>query len=320
MLVFRGVFFGLVLFCFSFQGLHSREGDSLGRVDCRNNRSYWDVDLLRDNSKNLKKKDSDYFIIFLVDARHLDYSNSKTLLKTIAKHSNGSKQGDVGHSWVYLHGWEGEKEVIIEGGHSGEIGEDEFSYALGVQNYVTYGRANPTEEEKKNPIYEPNPIKYLWVTLKDGYFEKGASFHKPTFAARVDLTKRQFLKIKKFIKQEYNYSRYSLIDHQCTNFIVELASLVHCSLKHKVEIPEKKEMRIMWKRIHFWEDPKYSVLTLSSPDVLEKSLMELVQRGKAKNALQWYRKRNRNSFSSKVSKGWKTITKFPGRFMKWVLL
>ena len=59
------------------------------------------------------------FIIFAVDARKLDYSDCSRLLKTMAKHpSDGSKNSDVGHAWIYLK----QGDSILQGGHSAERG------------------------------------------------------------------------------------------------------------------------------------------------------------------------------------------------------
>jgi hypothetical protein len=41
-------------------------------------------------------------------------------------------------------------------------------------------------------------------------------------------------------------------------------------------------------KIRLWEDPCYSTLTFSTPDQLEKSLMEAVANGKGEYALDWY--------------------------------
>src|ERR1700722_1522792 len=50
-------------------------------------------------------KPSEYFLVLLTDARHLDYSHCRFLLASIAKNPlNGSKEGSTGHAWVYLKG------------------------------------------------------------------------------------------------------------------------------------------------------------------------------------------------------------------------
>ena len=49
--------------------------------------------------------EEEYFVVFLVNARGLDYTDTLKFLKTVAKHPrDGSKNGDVGHAWVYLKG------------------------------------------------------------------------------------------------------------------------------------------------------------------------------------------------------------------------
>src|SRR4051794_20263360 len=66
---------------------------------------------------------SDFYLVIFVNARHLDYTDCRSFLYTVAKHpSDRSKTGDVGHAWVYLKGIVHGEKVCIEGGHSGELG------------------------------------------------------------------------------------------------------------------------------------------------------------------------------------------------------
>src|SRR5262245_4920764 len=68
-------------------------------------------------------KETVSFLVICVDACRLDYTSCKELVRTIAKHpANGSKNGDVGHAWIYLRGWLDGEWIEIEGGHSGELG------------------------------------------------------------------------------------------------------------------------------------------------------------------------------------------------------
>jgi hypothetical protein len=63
------------------------------------------------------------FLVILVDAKYLDYSSPEALLSTIAKHQDGTTERDIGHAWIVLNGIkEGKLGVVIEGGHSGELG------------------------------------------------------------------------------------------------------------------------------------------------------------------------------------------------------
>src|SRR4051812_46329911 len=81
-----------------------------------------------------------FYLVFLVSAHHLDYSCSYRFCRTLAKHPrDGSKNGDVGHAWIYLYGKRGGEEIIVEGGHSGELGLLQPRYLDGVMNYVDYG-------------------------------------------------------------------------------------------------------------------------------------------------------------------------------------
>ena len=40
--------------------------------------------------------------------------------------------------------------------------------------------------------------------------------------------------------------------------------------------------------IRLWEDARYSTMTFATPDVVEKSLIQAVEEGKAEYAMDWY--------------------------------
>lgn len=226
---------------------------------------------------------SDYFLIIMVDARHLDYSEGWKFLHSVAKHpSDGSKNGDVGHAWIFLQGIRNGEVVAIEGGHSGEKEHSPPRYFDGLMNYLDWGYADPTPEQKKNPRYEPNPVKYLWSARNDGFFQKGSGGHRPTFAVKIVLTPSQFEQITRYI-QNYPYHHYGLIGPHCTTFVAEIAELAGLSLETHVtmQIPAT----VFFRRCHIrlWEDPTYSTFTFPTPDVLEKSLMEAVERGEVES-------------------------------------
>jgi hypothetical protein len=222
---------------------------------------------------------SDYYIIFLVDAHHLDYSNNDSLLKTLAKHPDDwSKSGDVGHAWIYLCGIKDGSPIIIEGGHSGELGQIQPKYFEGIMNYMEYGVLRPEQEEVYR--YEPNPIKYLWETLKDGFFEVGSGGHTPTYAVKVNLTSEQFESILEYI-ENYNFSEYCLIDHQCTTFVTQIAALVGLDLEHQLAIPIGRTISFGKQALRLHDDCEYNWLVFSSPDILERSLIYAVQEGRA---------------------------------------
>ncbi len=231
-------------------------------------RNYYDH--LKESPQVCQFSKSDYFVILLVSARHLDYFNSQSFLMTLAKHpSDGSLNGDVGHAWVYLQG----KGEFLEGGHSGELGLAEPKYFDGVMDLVESG--------------DPNPICYMGRTLSDGFFQPGCGGHRPTYAVKLDLTKEAYEEIKDFIKN-YDYSRYSLSCRQCVSFVDEIASRAGLNLETEVKMRVDQFVSLGKYRIRMWTNPEYRDLTFLSPDVLEKSLMKAVQEGKCASALNWY--------------------------------
>jgi hypothetical protein len=222
---------------------------------------------------------SDSFLIILVDARHLDYSEGWKFLHSVAKHpSNGSKNGDVGHAWIFLQGIRNGEMIAIEGGHSGEKEHSPPRYFDGLMNYLDWGYAAPTPEQMGNPRYEPNPVKYLWTERHDGFFQKGSGGHRPTFAVKIPLTPQQFEQIYTYI-QNYPYKKYGLVGPHCTTFVAEAARLAGISLETHLTMQIPPTVFFRRCLIRLWEDPAYSTFTFPTPDVLEKSLMEAVERG-----------------------------------------
>jgi hypothetical protein len=237
-------------------------------------------------------QEEDYFLIILVDAPHFDYTKGSKFLQTVAKHPyDGSKNGDFGHAWVYLKGIHNGRSIVIEGGHSGETEEPPARYFDGIMNYFEWGFANPTSEQTLSPCYEPNPIKYLFTVREDGFFQKGSGGHYPTFAAKISLTSKQFQTILCFINpRHYTYRYYALMGHQCCSFVTKVAALAGLSLVSETSIKVAPYVYFGRRWIRLWEDPFYAEITLATPDVVEKSLMEAVKNGQAQYALDWYLK------------------------------
>jgi hypothetical protein len=204
-----------------------------------------------------------YFIVFLVSARKLDTTSLPKFYHTLAKHPN------VGHAWIYLQG-----DGILEGGHSGERGIDQPRYADGVMDHLEWG--------------VKNPVRYLWSSQVDGFFQAGNGGHKPTFAAKVDLTKQQYEQILAFIKS-YPFQEYSLTKNQCCTFLKQMGAIIGLDLEVEAFLKIDQWVILDGRRYQMWEDPCYSTLVFSSPDVLEASLKRLVKEGKAQSALGWYR-------------------------------
>lgn len=250
--------------------------------------------------------EDEFYLVLLVDARHLDYSHMRSLLKTIVKHpSDGSKNADVGHAWVYLEGVKDGKKVVIEGGHSGELGRMQPKYFDGVMDLMERG--------------DQNPIRYLWATQLDGFFQEGSGGHTPTFAVKVTLTEEQFNKIFDYITS-YHYKKYSLVRRQCSLFVAEIAALAHLFLEHKITIEIQPQIQIKGRAYLFWTDPSYSTLTISSPDLLEKSLMKVVEEGRGENTLDWYLKTHPKSLQERFQSCQEALYYLPRRLRRLLLI
>jgi hypothetical protein len=216
---------------------------------------------------------SDYSLLILVDAKHLDYSDAGTLVSTIAKHPNGSREQDIGHAWILLSGIKEGKRIVMEGGHSGELGVHAPRYLEGIIMNQ----------------HEPNPIRYLFSSLPDGYFEKGPGRHKPTYAIGLEITEEQFLAISDLIeKEKYNFSQYSLTENQCVTFVSKAAAIAGIELEHEVTVTVPQYVTLAGKKVKLWQDDKYKELVVSTPDRLEKSMMEQVAAGHVRPALHFY--------------------------------
>jgi hypothetical protein len=224
-------------------------------------------------------RESDYFLIVLVNARHLDYTDTVSFFNTVAKHpSDGSLTGDFGHAWIFLKGKLKGETILIEGGHSGERGVMQARYFDGIMNY----------NDSISP-HEPNPAKYLWETLNDGYFEKGSGGHRPTFAAKVDLTENEFMNILAFIHpSSYPYMQYALTGQQCSSFAAQAAALGHFYFESETTMAIRPRVWYGNQWVRLWDDPCYSTIRFATPDVIEKGLMKAVKEGRAENAIDWY--------------------------------
>lgn len=258
-------------------------------------------------------EETPYFLVILVNARHLDYTDAQSFFKTLAKHpSDGSKNGDVGHAWIYLRGEKGGKPVSLEGGHTGEFGMIQPTYMEGILNYMEWGYCNPTDAQRQHPRLELNPVKYLWEPQLDGHFQKGSGGHHPTFAAKVNLSPCQYERILAFI-EHYDFRNYSLTENQCSTFVVSIAEIAGLILQDKVTMRIPQFIKMSPNPLWLWTDPRYQTLSFSSPDILEKSLKQAVADGQAENALTWYRRHL--ACESGESLG-ETLRRFPERLQR----
>lgn len=263
---------------------------------------------------------TEYFLVILVDAHHLDYTDCRSFVNTVAKHPGDcSKAGDVGHAWIYLQGVVDGVPICIEGGFSGERGIIQAQYFDGIMNYIDYGYANPTCEQMWNPRYEPNPAKYLWETQCDGFFQWGPGRHRPTYAAKIDLSQEQFCAVANFI-MEYDYVHYAITGNQCSSYITQIGEILGLDLEATVYLPIDSSISFGGECMRLWTDPQYAWLPISTPDLLEKKLMDLVDAGSAQPALAWYQRTHPVSFCKRLRNAGYTLSKFPCRISKFLYM
>jgi len=236
---------------------------------------------------------AEQYIVFLVEARKLNFHSNSALIRTIAKHpSDGSKNSDVGHAWIYLY----DNGSVIEGGHSGETGTCRPRYLEGVHALAEAG--------------DPNPIRYLFTEQKDGYFECGSGGHRPTYAARINLNQDQVDQIK-LLLQVYPFHRYSLTDRSCCHLIEQIGFILNLTIDSSVTI----QLEPRYRGIPFWSNPCYSTFTFGSPDKLQNELRLLVASGVAQDVTDVFRK---TCPTCALKKGLCELPKLPRRTVRYL--
>lgn len=257
------VVFGILLCCFS----------SCNPICLRDNyhEQYRHVPLVRAVIRDEKSIiPAPHYLLVLVDAKHLDYSSPETFIATMAKHPDGSRTKDFGHAWIVLCG----PDFYFEGGHSGEVDVSNPKYLDAIFTHQ--------EDE--------NPIRFLFQPRMDGYLEKGSGGHAPTFALYVPLSEETFLHIASFVREEnYNYTRYSLTESQCTTFVVKAASIAGLNLEAEASLPVPSSFSLQGTTIYLWKDPRYRTIDIATPDILEKSLALQPAEDKGMCALNFYK-------------------------------
>jgi hypothetical protein len=81
--------------------------------------------------------------------------------------------------------------------------------------------------------------------------------------------------------RNYPVQDYSLTGNQCSSFASNVTAFAGVYLECNVTIPIDPVLYWRGEKIRFWEDPFYSQLTISSPDIIERSLMRAVELGQA---------------------------------------
>ncbi len=229
---------------------------------------------------------NEYFLVVLVDARHLDYTTPENYFDTISQGLFFQQDPNTGHAWVVLAGKQDGKPWIFEGGHTGEFG----LYAPRYFDEVVHLAWDE---------HHPNPASYLFYVLPDGTLQYGSGGHKPTFAAAFSLTEKEYLRIRRLLTTDgYDFSRWGIRGPNCIRFAAAcLASTgIEVNCQEKFELP--RSFSYKGQEVLLWSDPVYSSFYVDTPELLEKRLWELVQHGKAVVATKWY-----GSFKSRCELG-----------------
>lgn len=246
--------------------------------------------------------EDDYFLVLLVDARQLNYTNNQAFFRSMVKHpSDGSKNSDVGHAWLCLGGIVDGNRIEIEGGLSGETGARRLKYFEGIAHLV--------EQE------DPNPVSYMWTKMNDGYFEEGSGGHVPTYAIRVSLSREQFFCLLNFI-ENYPFENYSLTENQCCTFVQRAAELACIDLPCLISMPIEPSVKIGKAAVLLWEDPIYSKIIFPCPELLEESMKRAVAEDKAEPALDWYLRTHPRTFSERMKLIYDSCRLFPSRIRR----
>jgi len=212
----------------------------------------------------------EYFLVVLVDAKHLDYSTPSAYFTTLSQGLNP----DIGHAWVVLKGQKDGVRWIFEGGHTGEFG-------LSAPKYFD-------EVRERSRRKESNPAQYLFSLLNDGQLEVGSGGHRPTFAAAFPLNKESFARVMRLF-DDYDFSTWSLRGPHCVHFVLSCLSAIGIDLDCQEEVVLPQSFIFKGERIAMWSDPSFAKLTVETPELLEKRLIEQVEQKKAQLALRWYR-------------------------------
>jgi hypothetical protein len=219
---------------------------------------------------------NEYYLVVLVDARHLDYSSPRNYFSTLSQGMFLPQDPNTGHTWIVLAGKEERESWVFEGGHTGEFGVCSPRY---FDEVVRLAR----DEQ------HPNPASYLFHPLPDGCLQYGSGGHLPTFAAAFPLTENGYQRVRRLLTEEgYDFSRWGISGPNCIHFSLAcLASVgVELDCQEKLQLPKSFTHR--GKEIALWSDPVYSCLYVDTPERLEKGLLELVEKGQALAATKWY--------------------------------
>jgi hypothetical protein len=221
--------------------------------------------------------DSEYYLVVLVDACHLDYTTPKNYFLTLSQGLFLPQDPNTGHTWVVLAGKENGKQWVFEGGHTGEFG----LYAPRYFDEVVHRAL----DEK-----DPNPASYLFHPLPDGALQYGSGGHTPTFGAAFSLTEKGYRRVYRLLTEDgYDFSKWGIRGPNCIHFSLACLASIGVELQCQEQIVLPSSFEYKGEKILLWTDPAYSSLKVNTPELLEKRLWELVDKGKAQVATKWYK-------------------------------
>lgn len=222
------------------------------------------------NVKLPRSGEPGYNLYVLTDSKGFDFSNAKAFLKTLHKHPRGGKQDhSVGHSWLLLQS----PDELLECGHTGEFGLDEPGYYRGITSLIRKRDADP--------------IRYLHTTMRDGEYHSGPGSHEASFVARFPITSDEHRAILAYI-DGYDYSVFSVTDRQCTDFVLGALRIIGVKAATRMRLALPQTVHYGFKEFRIWTNPEFSTVTIGFADVLEKQLRQMVERGQAYDATEWY--------------------------------
>ncbi|OGV63908.1 MAG: hypothetical protein A2283_03500 [Lentisphaerae bacterium RIFOXYA12_FULL_48_11] len=206
--------------------------------------------------------DNGYYLYILTKSGNWDYRNTRSFLISHARQP-------WGHSWLILES----PTNRLECGLNGNFGREKPTYGDGINQKFKDG--------------DPNPISYLWETMSDGEIEIGNGNRTPTFVWRMPITRQRHQQIYTHVIQ-WKYGQIGVRANNCVDMVTEAAELAGINLIHRVRLTLPTDIKILWKRLHIWTDPKYRILEYSTPDVMEVDLRHLARFGIGSDVTKWY--------------------------------
>ena len=139
------------------------------------------------------------------------------------------------------------------------------------------------------PKKDSNPVRHLFNPTKNGLFEYGPGENRPTFGAAIPLTKEGFERVLKLFEEDgYDFSKWGIEGPTCVQFALSCLASIGIEFDCEDALPVPDSVSFFGKEFRLWSDPSYASLTIKTPDLLEKRLWELVKKGSAFCATQWY--------------------------------